>query len=217
MKCLSDIFDYAVYKMVYSEEADFSDIDEFIGEYDFNLNLEYVPQLKKRGVLLFNSFYGIKHVWTGIHIETWGRYFQERDERDLFVLLANLAFKSIIQMKPYQNTKDNLLLARMAGNDDTKGEVPEKIREFMKPRSRSRKRLFTELECNFGFKRVARSRGITYSYSLTLRELEFEVRKARYLSKERKEAERKKAERAKAKSDFDKWIKRRKLGDPDED
>jgi len=216
MECLCNILDYAVFKMVYSEERIFDDINTFREEYEVDLSAEYIPKLCKNGGQLFNSFYGTKYAWTGIHIGTWEKYYGDRKKADLMVLLANLALKSIIQDKPWANVKNSLLFARMAGFDGTTGdiEIPESIIQFMNPGSRTRPKLFLELRAHFGFKRtLSNSIGITYSYSLSLADLEFIMQKRKYLSDKKKQKEKDEEERKKAKEKFEEWKKKRKPGD----
>jgi hypothetical protein len=211
-KCLEDIICYSVYKLVYSEEANFQDINDFRLEYKYDLKEENVSVVISRGEILYNSFVGTKHPWTGIHIDTWIKYYApKRNKPELMVLLAYLALKSIIQKKHIQrNTSDNLILARMSGFGSLEGnEVPEFISQYMKKKSRTRTRLFQDLEIHFGLRRKERSRGVTFSLTLSLEELEFEVAKSKYLSKERKQKEKNAEERMKARNRINEWVKDR--------
>ncbi|MBA4301277.1 MAG: hypothetical protein C0433_14420 [Cyclobacterium sp.] len=217
--CMLDIFLYSVYGLVYSDEQLYDSLEDFLVEWeiDFLTPSEKIHNLfQSRGEELYNSFCGTKHVWTGIHIDTWRSYnHSKRTRPELMVLLAHLALKSIIQKKAIQrNTSDYLILARMAGFDALEGnEIPEFICQYMKKQSRTRTKLFQDLEIHFGFKRKEKSRGVTYSYTLSLAELEFEIAKSRYLSKERKLNEKKAEERLKAKEQFNQWLKVRKQGE----
>lgn len=219
--CFLDIFLYSVYGLVYSEDPEirqYDSLEDFLFEWeiDYLTTNEKIHNLfQSRGAELFNSFWGTKHVWTGIHIDTWRSYnHSKRTKPELMVILAHLALKSIIQKKTIQkNTSDNLILARMGGFDSLEGiEIPEFICQFMKKQSRTRTKLFQDLEIHFGFKRKEKSRGVTYSYTLSLAELEFEIAKSRYLSKERKLKEKKAEERLKANERFNEWLKDRKQG-----
>lgn len=217
--CMLDIFLYSVYGLVFSEDRQYDSLEDFLFEWEIDYltqNERILKLLQSRGAELFDSFWGTKHVWTGIHIDTWRSYnHSNRTKPELMVLLAHLALKSIIQKKAIQkNTSDNLILARMAGFDSLEGiEVPEFISHYMKKQSRTRTKLFLDLEIHFGFKRKEKSRGVTYSYTLSLVELEFEIAKSRYLSKERKLKEKKAEERMKAKDQFKQWLRDRKTGD----
>jgi len=214
--CMQNIFLYSVFGLVFSEDRQYDSLEDFLFEWEIDhltKNERIHKLLQTRGAELFNSFWGTKHVWTGIHIDTWRSYnHSKRTKPELMVLLAHLALKSIIQKKAIQrNTSDYLILARMSGFDSLEGtEVPEFICQYMKKQSRTRTKLFQDLEIHFGFKRKEKSRGVTYTYTLSLADLEFEIDKSRYLSKERKLKEKKAVERLKAKERFDEWLKDRK-------
>lgn len=200
--------------MVYSEEREYDSLEDLASEWEMDWVLKYEARIQKVGGELFNSFFGSNLPWTGIHVDTWDKYYKPRKKADLMVLLTHLALKSIIQRSSWKNVKNEFLFARMAGYESSKGdtEIPESIREFMKTGSRTRTKLFQELEA-LNFKRVASSRGITYSFSLSLSELEFVVKKARFLSSEQKLKESKAKAKKEAEERFQQWKKNRETGE----
>lgn len=210
MKCLTNILDYSVFKMVYSEECVFEDLDEFEKKYRVKIPRQNVPRLEKNGGTLFNSFYGTRHVWVGIHVKTWLDFYKDdRKIDDLMVLLAFLAFKSIIQSKPWAKVTNEYLLARMSGYDliNENNKIPVIIQEFMGSESK-RRRLFTELETNFSFNRKpGNQRGIICSLTLSPAEIEFEYQKSKFLSKNRKLNDQKKKDKEDGEEKFKQWLK----------
>jgi hypothetical protein len=218
MKCLSDIFDYGVYTMTFSEIRVFESMEEFEENFGYDITKQWIPILMKRGKELYDSFYGTKFVWTCIHIGTWERYYQkDRRKDDLMVLLAFLAFKSIIQTKPWAVVTNEYLLARMAGFETSKDRkpIPEAIRHFMKANSRTRPWLFTELESHFKFKRKpGNQRGIICSFTLCRQDLIFEHEKSKIMNKAKKLNEEKKKDKMKAEERLNQWRKENNLEVP---
>lgn len=209
--CLIKIYCYAVYKMVYSEEAKFNTIDQFSKAFNSSPNSALLDRIKKEGDQIYNSFAGTKHVWTGIHIDTFRRFFQkERSEFDLVCLLTFIALKSIIQKdKVKRNISNEFLMSRMAGFETkvSLDQIPNKILEYMNNKSKKKKHVFNSLEESYKVTRPEKSRGITFSLSLSRKDLELEILKRNYFkSNEFKEAE-KKREKELAKAEFEKWKK----------
>lgn len=219
LKCLSKIFDYGVYTLTFSELRIFETIDEFEENFEFEVNREYLPGLMKRGKELFDSFYGTKYVWTGIHISTWERNYEEnRSKKDLMVLLAFLAFKSIIQKKPWAVISNKYLLARMSGFDSANdcNLIPEGIRQFMETGSRTRTWLFTELETTkYGLKRKpGNQRGIICSFTLSREDLIFEHEVKKSLNKAKTLKEEKKKDQMRANERLKQWRKDNNIEEP---
>jgi hypothetical protein len=229
-KCLEDILLYSVYGLVYSEHPKFrkyDSLEDFLIEWeiDFIISDERTQKIfQTKGAELFDSFCGTKHVWTGIHSKTWWGYYKEdREFDDLMLLLAFLAFKSIIQSKPWAKVTNEYLLTRMSGFDsmNENDKIPGLIKEFMGS-ERKRRRLFTELETNFSFNRKpGNQRGIICSMTLSPAEIEFEYQKSRFLTKTRKLNDQKKKDKQDGEEKFKQWLKdnygidaKPKKGDP---
>lgn len=204
-RVLADIFFYSAYKMLWSESSVFGSMEEFRKQYGFTID----EKGKKHGESIFNSFDGIGHVWTGIHIDTFKRYYKkERSEIDLVCLLAFLGLKSISQKARFKkNVTNEFLMSRMSGYGSTVPieQIDPTVLEYMKNKSKRKPKVFRLLEESFKFARVEKSRGITYSFEMSRRELELKILKDKYLkSDEYKNAERRK-ERELVKQEFEKW------------
>lgn len=198
-RCLDDIFDYAMFRMLYSDESNWDDIDQFKTEFSIELNENNTQLYKKRGELLFNSFYGTSYAWTGIHIDTFWNFYKHRSEFDLVCLLLFLALKSIIQMKSFTKTSDALILSRMSGFNKVEDAIPERIHYWMKQKSRGRKKVFAELEKYYGLVRACNTRGTTFSLNkLTQVELELAILKKKDEQSIKKLNEKKKLAKAEA-------------------
>ena len=206
---LLNIYCYSVFKLVYSEESVFDTIGKFSSHYGSRPNAPLITKIETDGGQLYNSFVGSKHVWTGIHIGTWSRYYEkERTEFDLVCLLAFFGLKSICQKSRYKkNVSNDYLMSRMSGFDN---KVPIEnidpvVLEYMKNKSKKKRHVFNALEESFKVIRIEKSRGITYSFSMTQKELELEVMKGKFKkSDEFRMAEKKKGKEL-AKMEFEKW------------
>lgn len=177
-ECLNRIFRYSVFEMVYSDQAIFEGIEDFIEEYEFNLNPKFIPSITKEGRVLYDSCFGMNYPWTGIHIDTLSRFNKDRNKFDLVCLLLFLALKSIIQVKPYANAKDALILSRMAGQARAGNQIPEGIAYWMHKGSRRRTKVFIELEKHYKLVRAYKARGTTFSINkLNQEQLEFAILK----------------------------------------
>lgn len=212
MKCLSDIYCYAVFKMVYSEEARFEDLQEFVDVFGHDHYSEWTKAVEVNGRQLYDSFVGTKHVWTGIHIETWLKFMRSnRSEFDIVCLLAYLSLKSIVQMDKLKFSISNeFLMSRMAGSERSIPieQVPITIQKHLKNKSRKKSRLFEVLEDSYGVVRPSgNTRGIVCSLTLSKKELELEVLKRNY--QKSKEFRNLKALEAKeqANKEFEEWKK----------
>lgn len=175
-KCLNDIFRYSVYKMVFSKDAIFDNLEEFIEEFDFPINENYIPSIEKNGKILFDSCDGMNYARTGIHINTLSSFYKDRNQFDVVCLLLFLALKSIVQKKPYANAKDALIFSRMAGYSKVEGKIPENIAYWMKTGSRKRTKVFTELEKSYKLVKAYKARGTTFSINkMNQEQLEFAI------------------------------------------
>ena len=128
--------------------------------------------------------------------------------------LALLAFKSIIQAKPWCQITNAYLLARMSGYDSIKNHegkenrIPTFIQDYMKSESK-RRRLFTWLETHTRFRRkLGNQKGIVYSLTLSRTDLTVECQKSKFMSKSRKLDEIKKREKKEAEEKFNQWKKK---------
>ncbi|MDR7130334.1 hypothetical protein J2X69_002684 [Algoriphagus sp. 4150] len=211
-KCLENIYCYAVFKMVYSEEAVFEDIEEFVESYQHNHYVDWTEHVEVRGEQLYNSFVSVKHVWTGIHINTFMMFFlKDRSEADLVCLLAYLGLKSIVQKDKIKfNISNEYLVSRMAGSDSILADesIPPIIRKHLKNKSKIKTKLFDTLESSYGVVRPSgNTRGIVCSLTLSKKDLELEIMKKKY--KKSKEYRKQEDQSAKdqAKQEFEKWKK----------
>lgn len=208
IECLAKILEYSIFEMVHSEKAKFRSIDEFVEQYEFQIDSKAHTIIKVTGKILYDSCYGMNYPWTGIHIETLERFFQERTQFDLVCLLAFLAMKSIIQMKPFCNTKNDLLLSRMAGFAKARNDIPENITHWMSCESR-RKKVFTELEKHYKVVRAYKARGITFSINkLNQQELEFALLRQRDKKSNRESTILKRQAKDDAIRQFEEWKKK---------
>lgn len=175
--CLFDILAYSVAYQIRNEEI--FDIEDFQKEFDFPIEQEAIPEILESGRTLYYSFLGTKFPYTGIHIKTFRRYTKPKSDLEYISLLTFLALKSIIQIKPYQNTKNSFLYSRMAGSPGKIDDIPENIMYWMGSRYR-RDKVFLLLEKSFGLVRAYKARGITYSFTLTHEELELALLNKKY-------------------------------------
>lgn len=209
--CLVKIYYYAVYKMVYSEDAEFESIDQFSTAFNSKPNTVMLESIKKKGSEIYNSFAGTKHVWTGIHIDTFRRfYLKDRSEFDLICLLTFIALKSIIQKdKVKRNISNEFLMSRMAGFEKKAAidQIPDKILEYMNNKSKKKKHVFNTLEESYKVARPEKSRGITFSLSLSRKDIELEIMKRNYIKSDEFKEEKKRREKELAKAEFEKWKK----------
>lgn len=210
-RCLSKIVRYSVFEMVYSDEARFESIDEFIEEFEFRINKDFIPSIEKQGRELFDSCYGMNYPRTGIHIDTLDRFYMDRTPFDLVCLLLFLALKSIVQKKPFCNAKNPLILARMAGFAKSEKNIPENIIYWMNCESRRRK-VFAEVEKHYKVVRAFKSRGVTFSINkLNQEELELAVLMQKEKKTGRQESEKKQQAKNEAKRRFEEWKKLKTL------
>ena len=167
--CLNNIFRYGVYSLI--QDGTVKDIEQFQEEWEFGINKEFIPSIFSDGKILFDSFSGTKFPYTGIHLSTLDKNFGPISDLQKISLLTFLALKSIIQIKPFQNTKNKLLYARMAGSPGIIDDIPESIMHWMGSRYR-RDKVFLLLEKHYGLVRAYKARGISYSFTLNQEELE---------------------------------------------
>lgn len=214
-KCLNDIFLYSVYKMVFSEDAIFENVEEFNEGFEFSLNPKYIPSIEKKGKELFDSHDGMNYARTGIHIDTFLKFDEPRNEFDLVCLLLFLALKSIVQKKLYaKSVIDDLILSRMAGYSKVEGKIPENICYWMKTGSRRRIKVFTELEKHYKLVKAYKSRGTTFSINkMNQEQLEFAILQKRDQKSDRELNEKKRQ----AKADADKRWKQSRGQEPPND
>lgn len=206
-RCIVNIFRYSVFEMVYSDEARFESIDEFMLEFEFPINKNLIPSIEKKGRELYDSCYWMNYPRTGIHIDTISRFNTERTPFDLVCLLLFLALKSIVQKKPFCNAKNPLILARMAGFPKSDAIIPEKITYWMNCESRRRK-VFTEVEKHYKVVRAFKSRGVTFSINkLNQVELELAIMKQKDAKTDRQATERKQEAKNEAMRKFEEWKK----------
>lgn len=205
--CIVNIFRYSVFEMVYSGEARFKSIDEFMFEFELPINNDFIPTIEKQGREFFDSCAGMNYPRTGIHIDTLLRFNTERTEFDLVCLLLFLALKSIVQKKPFCNAKNPLILARMAGFPKSDAIIPENITFWMNCESRRRK-VFAEVEKHYKVVRAYKSRGVTFSINkLNQVELELAIMKQKDAKTDRQATERKQEAKNEAMRKFEEWKK----------
>lgn len=215
-RCLANIFHYSVFEMVYSDKARFESIDEFIEEFEFEIPKRFIPHIVNQGRELYDSCYGMNYPWTGIHIDTYLRFTESRNQFDLVCLLLFLALKSIIQKKPFCNAKNPIILARMAGFPKSDAIIPENITFWMNSEKRRRK-VFSELEKHYKLVRAFRAQGINFSINkLSQVELELALMKQKDEKSDRQESKKKQDAKNEAKRKFEEW-KKRKENDKGED
>lgn len=207
--CILKIFKYSVFELVYSDSAKFENIEEFMEEFEFPINKEILPFVKRDGEILYNSCIGMNYPHTGIHIGTISKFNAERSPFDLVCLLLFLALKSIVQKKPFCNAKNPLILARMSGFPKADANIPENILYWMKCESRRRK-VFSELEKHYKVVRAYKSRGITFSINkLSQEELEFAILKQKEEKADRQSSSKKQQAKNEAKRKLEEWKRRR--------
>ncbi|MCS5491763.1 hypothetical protein [Algoriphagus limi] len=186
-RCLRNIIDYAVYQMVYSEDAIFENIDDFMESWEVKIPTIRIQEIKSNGKYLFERISEMtSSPWTGIHISTYFSLKEEEDEFRFVCFLAFTAFKSIIQKRSWAKVSNDLLLARMAGypsqeSNGIKNPIPEKIQYWMKPKSSRRKKIFEYLEKYNRFVYLPKSRGITFSLTLSFENLAYRVEEKKAL------------------------------------
>ncbi|HAH36812.1 MAG TPA: hypothetical protein DCY95_10445 [Algoriphagus sp.] len=179
-ECFANIFDYSVFQMVYSEDAIYDDLDEFMEEWNISIPKSRANRIYSNGKLLYDSFNSFNLPWTGIHKKTYFKIRDETDEFKLICFLAYSAFKSIIQKKQWCKVPNDLILARMAGLSGYKNKgraaiIPSKIAYWMKSKSQRRKRVFQYLETYNGLVYLPKSRGIIFSLTCSFKELVYYV------------------------------------------
>lgn len=175
--CLDNIFCYGVISLIKNRKL--SSIEEIRRKWKYKISKEDEHNILEKGKILYDKFKDENFPYTGIHFKTYLRYLKSKTDQEYMCLLAFLALKSIIQTKPYQNTKNGFLYSRMVGSPRKTDNIPEKIKYWMESRYR-RDKVFLLLEQSFHFVRTYKARGITYSFSLTKEALELAILKRKY-------------------------------------
>lgn len=186
-KCLNDILYYAVYAHSLNLEGK-TPLQKFVNSSSyFGVKIGNKETAFEKGELLYDSIslYAPKTgIEKGIY---WDFYDNEKTEFEKMCLLAFLALKSIIGIKPYTKATNLYLWSRMDGNNKAFNEVSELSKEIKAIANRYKTDLIkTELQNNWGLKMYSRyTRGFYVSFSIDLSELIFQAEKKRKSRKEK--------------------------------
>jgi hypothetical protein len=208
------ILGYSIYYTVYSENAHFESIGDFILCSEPNTYEMDLEELGKIGEALYiglkkkEELSGKKIPIVGISVDLFNDFYRvEKSDFDLVCLLAFLAIKSILQKSEYRNIKNTLLLARMGGCPSPGHPIPEEISYWMLSSRYRRAKVIDCLRDRYKMKTAFKSRGITCSFSLSQEDLEYsiqlaKVKKVNKGNSDRKLAKEKALQRIKSRSDY---------------
>lgn len=171
------------------------------GSY-FGITWENKKKCYEDGEALYNSI-PANSPMTGINIDICFDFYKNPKTSDeIAVLLAFLAIKSIIGMKPYCKTTNAYLLARMGGyasRIDVVNPLPDPLVKYTTRRKLDKIKMELQLNWNVNiYSRHVRGFYVSIDRRLTLDKLIFEAEKRRKSTKEKQLKQRKDEARRKA-------------------
>ena len=185
-KCLNAISDYAIYSHSLNLELD-DELNNFKSSAKW-FNLTYPNYLKgyKSGEMVYESI-PEKSVMVGINLTIWWDYYKnDKTEFDKVCLLGFLAFKSILQDKPYCKVTNKYWLSRMNGKASAHEieDLPANLLKFSN--EYQLKKIKTALQHEWYLIEYGRyTRGFYISFKLTLEKLVFEAEKRKKSTKDK--------------------------------
>ncbi len=186
-ECLKDALYFSIYSHSLKLDADTPYKRFLCSEKYFGVKLADREDAFRQGELLYDSF-ASNTPKTGIERNMfWDFYENEKADIENASLLAFLALKSIIGVKPYTKATNLYLWARMDGKNSTISDVNELSDELKGFANRYKTDLIkVELQNNWGLKMYSRyTRGFYVSFTMDLTDLIFQAEKKRKSRKEK--------------------------------
>lgn len=201
-KILNDICDYAIY--IHCEKLEAGDTLGKLRDSTnyFRILLHDREASYNNGKRLFEKFLNEPTVHVGLSTKIFWDFYKNDDKKtefDKICLLGFLAFKSIVQNKPYCKTNNKLWLARMDGKLRTpcNNKYSKTIQKYNN--EYQTKKIKQELELNWYLTYYAYyTRGFYISFQTPIEELALEVEKKKKSVKLKSLNKRKKEARIKA-------------------
>jgi hypothetical protein len=192
-KVCDNIIDYAVVKLANTLDGDIEHRLSSSAKY-FGIKLGNNKRSQENGNRLISNT-SAKSVITGISQEMLFDYFKnEKTEKEISLLLAHLAIKSILGKKSYCRINTDFLLCRMAGcgKKDELTELPPQLKKYYSRYHMDC--LKSDLKQYFNLKIYGRyTRGIFVSFALTEEDLirAVEMKRRKFITKEQRETTKK--------------------------